>query len=386
MSNSCLVKEPDHLEISCLTKELDHLEVSCLVKELDHLEVYVSNAKQASIFYSQHLGFTNTAYKGLETNERQVSSYVMEQGKIRFVLSSALTPDHPISRSVWKHGDTIAIIALGTSDVLTTYEKALANGAIAAISPVIEEDQHGILEFAAIQVFGDTLVKFVDRSRYSHSFAPGFVSRSSVTPSNSVGLTSVDHTVGNVEQGQMNRWVDFFDQVLGFEMRSHYDDRAISTQYSALMSKVLQNDYGTIININEPAVGRRKSQIQEYLDFHHGPGVQHIGFNTENIVQTVQKLKQNGVEFLPIPRSYYEGLGAWVKELDVSIDILVDLGILIDCDQDGYLLQIFTKPISDRPTLFFEIIERRGCKGFGAGNFKSLFVALEREQALRGNL
>lgn len=359
---------------------------SCLIKELDHLEIYVGNAKQASIFYSQHLGFTNTAYKGLETNERQVASYVMEQGKIRFVLSSALTPNHPISHSVWKHGDTVAIIALGTSDVNTTYEKALANGAIATTPPTIEEDQYGILEFAAIQVFGDTLVKFIDRSRYSHNFAPGFVSRSNTIPINPVGLTSVDHTVGNVEQGKMDQWVDFFDQVLGFEMRSHYDDRAISTEYSALMSKVLQNDYGTIININEPATGRRKSQIQEYLDFHHGPGVQHIGLNTENIVQTVQQLKQNGIEFLPIPRTYYEDLGDWVKKFDVSIDVLAESGILIDRDPNGYLLQIFTKPISDRPTLFFEIIERHGCKGFGAGNFKSLFIALEREQSLRGNL
>ena len=359
-----------------------------LIRGLDHLEFYVGNAKQASVFYGQHFGFTNTAYKGLETDERHMVSYVIEQGEIRFVLSSALSPDHPISQSVWKHGDTIAIIALAVSDVSSVYAQSLAGGAIAVIPPTKEADQYGILEFAVIQIFGDTLIKFVDRSHYIDNFAPSFVPlKVKVSPCNFVGLKSVDHTVGNVEQGKMDDWVDFFIKALGFEVRSHYDDHAISTEYSALMSKVLQSgSNGAIININEPATGRRKSQIQEYLDYHNGPGIQHIGLTTDNIVQTVRQLKQNGIEFLPIPSSYYEELEDWVQEIGIPIEFLSELGILIDHDDDGYLLQIFTKPVNDRPTLFFEIIERHGCKGFGAGNFKSLFVALEREQSRRGNL
>jgi len=358
---------------------------SYLIKGLDHLEFYVGNAKQASSFYAKYFGFTNTAYKGLETGERKVVSYVMEQGEIRFVLSSALSSEHPISQSVWKHGDTIAVVTLEVSNVDAAYAQALKGGAIAAIPPTKQEDSYGLLEFAAMQVFGNTLIKFIDRSHYSDNFSPGFAPRYAA-PINSMGLKSVDHTVGNVEQGQMDRWVEVFTNALGFKMQSHYDDRTISTEYSALMSKVLQNSTGTIININEPAPGRRKSQIQEYLDYHNGPGIQHIGLATDNIIQTVRQMKEAGIEFLPIPQSYYDNLEDWVMEIDAPIQYLAEFGILIDRDKDGYLLQIFTKPLSDRPTLFFEIIERHGSKGFGAGNFKSLFIALEREQALRGNL
>lgn len=358
---------------------------SYLIQGLDHLEFYVGNAKQANTFYAQNLGFTNTGYKGLETGERKVVSYVMEQGKIRFVLSSALNSEHFISQSIGKHGDTIAVVALEVSNVSRVYAQALDAGAISATPPTKQKDQYGMLEFAAIRIFGDTVIKFIDRTHYPDNFAPGFAPRY-VTPINSMGLKSVDHTVGNVEQGEMDRWVDILIKALGFELHSHYDDRTISTENSALMSKVLQSASGIIININEPASRQGRSQIQEFLDYHHGPGIQHIGLGTDNIVQTVRQMKQAGIEFLPIPQSYYDELGDWARKIDVPIEFLAELGILIDRDQHGYLLQIFTKPLSDRPTLFFEIIQRKGARGFGAGNFKSLFVAMEREQSLRGNL
>lgn len=357
----------------------------CPIKRLDHLEFYVGNAKQAASFYSHCFGFANIAYRGLETGERKTTSYVMEQEDIRFVISSALSPEHPISQSVLKHGDTIAIMALEVSDVFTAYQQAVSRGAVGAIPPTEQEDEQGILRFAAIHTFGDTLVKFVDRSDYPNHFAPGFVPRSSA-PTKRMGLKAVDHVVGNVERGTMDQWVEFFVQTMQFDVRMHFDDRAIATEYSALMSKVLENGHKTIININEPAPGRRKSQIQEYLDYHYGPGIQHIGLATDDIMQTVIQLRQSGVEFLPIPQTYYADLEDWVREIDIPVEQLAELGILADRDQDGYLLQLFTKPVGDRPTLFFEIIERHGSRGFGAGNFKSLFVALEREQALRGNL
>jgi 4-hydroxyphenylpyruvate dioxygenase len=354
-------------------------------KKFDHLEFYVGNAKQASLYYSKCFGFNNTAYCGLETGERKVSSYLMEQGDIRFVLSSSFRPEHSISQSIMKHGDTVAIIALEVADVDGSYNKAILHGAIGAIPPTQEKDEYGVWKFAIICVYGDVLIKLVDRSCYSGVFAPGFVSRTS-NSINSVGLTHIDHVVGNVEQGEMDRWCDFFIKALEFDMHLHFDDSTISTEYSALMSKVLRLNDKTFININEPAIGKRKSQIQEYLDFHYGPGIQHIGLYTEDIVQTVIQLKELGVEFLSIPNSYYENLEDWVNEIDIPLEQLATLSILVDRDQDGYLLQIFTKPVSDRPTLFFEIVERHGSKGFGAGNFKSLFVALEREQARRGNL
>lgn len=357
---------------------------ACVIKRVDHLEFYVSNAKQAAIYYSKCFGFANTAYQGLETGERKVSSYVLEQGEIRFVVSSALSPEHPICQSVVKHGDTIAIVALEVDDVAAIYQHATSLGAVGVIPPTDQEDEQGILRYAAIRAYGDTLIKFVDRSAYKGTFAPGFVPRSLGTAP-SAGLKRIDHVVGNVERGAMDYWVEFFVKVLGFEQRMHFDDQAISTEYSALMSKVLRHG-NSILNINEPADGRRKSQIQEYLDFHYGPGIQHIGLETDNIVQTVLQLKESGVEFLPIPKTYYENLEDWVKEINIPLETLAELGILIDRDRDGYLLQLFTKPVGDRPTLFFEIIERHGCQGFGAGNFKSLFVALEQEQALRGNL
>jgi 4-hydroxyphenylpyruvate dioxygenase len=367
------------------SKVVENMDTLYKEKQFDHLEFYVGNAKQAALYYSKCFGFTNTAYCGLETGERKVSSYLMEQGDIRFVLSSSLIPEHSISQSTMKHGDTVAIIALEVSDINSTYEQAILHGAISMTPPTQQVDEYGVWKFAVICVYGDVLIKFVDRSGYSGVFAPGFVARIQDSI-NSIGLTHIDHVVGNVEQGEMDRWCDFFVNALNFEMHLHFDDQAISTEYSALMSKVLKLNDRTFLNINEPAIGKRKSQIQEYLDFHYGPGIQHIGLHTEDIVQTVIQLKELGVEFLSIPDSYYENLEDWVNEIDIPLEQLAKLSILVDCDQDGYLLQIFTKPMSDRPTLFFEIVERHGSKGFGAGNFKSLFVALEREQARRGNL
>jgi 4-hydroxyphenylpyruvate dioxygenase len=360
----------------------------CSIQGLDHLEFYVGNAKQAALFYSRCFGFAVTAYRGLETGERKTTSYVLEQGEIRFVLSSAMGADHVIAQSVLDHGDTIVIVALEVVDVASAYYYAVEHGAVGAIPPTDQEDSHGMLRYAAIRTYGDTLIKFVQRDGYKGVFAPGFVPHvNAVVPQQAfMHLTHIDHVVGNVEQGAMEHWVDFFVKTMGFDVRLHFDDAAISTEYSALMSKVLQNGGKTILNINEPAPGRRKSQIQEYLDFHSGPGIQHIGFATSNIVETVLQLRAEGVEFLPIPQTYYDELADWVHEIDVPVAQLAELGILVDRDEDGYLLQLFTKPIGDRPTLFFEIIERHGAKGFGAGNFKSLFMALEREQDRRGNL
>lgn len=357
----------------------------CPIKGIDHLEFYVGNAKQAASYYANCFGFAITAYCGLETGERKVTSYVLEQGDIRLVISSALVSEHPIAKSVVQHGDTIAVVAMDVVDVPSAYQQAVERGAIGVIPPTRQDSAEGLLQYAAIRIFGDTVVKFVDRSQYTGVFAPGFKPRSAMN-FRSAGLKSIDHIVGNVEFGAMDRWVEFFVKTMGYDLQMYFDDQAISTEYSALMSKVLQNGTKTAFNINEPAVGKRKSQIEEYLDFHNGPGIQHIGLATENIAETVTQLRQAGVEFLPIPKTYYDDLGDWVRDIDVPLDKLAELGILVDRDQDGYLLQLFTKPVGDRPTLFFEIIERHGAKGFGAGNFKSLFVALEREQALRGNL
>lgn len=360
----------------------------CPIKRFDHLEFYVGNARQAALFYSKCFGFTNTAYRGLETGSREIASYVMEQGDIRFVLSTGLSPNHPISKSVFKHGDGIAIIALEVPDAVSAYKESTRRGAVGAIAPTEEEDGYGVLRYSAIHAYGDTLIKFVDRSDYAGVFAPGFEPRCKVHPNdNRVGLKTIDHVVANVELGAMNRWVRFFADTMGFDLLVHFDDRAISTEYSALMSKVMQDSTGKIkLPLNEPAPSKRKSQIEEYLEYNYGPGIQHVACATDNIIETVTQLRAAGVEFLHIPKNYYENLDEWVGKIDEPIDKLADLGILVDRDDDGYLLQIFTQPVEDRPTLFFEVIERHGSQGFGEGNFKSLFVAIEREQALRGNL
>ncbi|MBF2005477.1 4-hydroxyphenylpyruvate dioxygenase [Chlorogloeopsis fritschii PCC 9212] len=360
----------------------------CPIKRFDHLEFYVGNAKQAALFYSQCFGFTNTAYRGLETGSREIASYVMQQGNIQFVLSTGLTPEHPISKSVLKHGDGIAVVALEVPDAVSAYKETTKRGATGAIAPTEEEDAYGILRYSAIHAYGDVLIKFVERSDYTGVFAPGFHAQSKAhLKSNGVGLNTIDHIVANVELGAMERWVQFFAETMGFSLLVHFDDKTISTEYSALMSKVMQDGTGKIkLPINEPAQGKHKSQIEEYLEHNYGPGVQHVALASENIIETVTRMKAAGVEFLSAPQTYYEDLEERVGKIDEPIDKLAELGILVDRDQDGYLLQIFTQPVQDRPTLFFEVIERHGARGFGEGNFKALFEAIEREQARRGNL
>jgi 4-hydroxyphenylpyruvate dioxygenase len=357
------------------------------IQQFDHLEFYVGNAKQAALFYSNCFGFTPIAYRGLETGSRETASYVMTQGDIRFVLSTALNADHPICRSVVRHGDSVAVLALAVPDVDKALWETTSRGATEAIPLTEEEDDYGRWRYGAIQVYGDVLIKFVDRSDYAGAFAPGFHPYHRPIDQPPTGLKAIDHVVANVEFGAMDRWVQFFAETMGFDLLVHFDDQAISTEYSALMSKVMQNGTGTIkLPINEPAYGKRKSQIEEYLEYNHGPGVQHIALATDNIITTVRQLKAAGVEFLHVPSTYYDDLQHRLGTIAEPIAQLAELGILVDRDRDGYLLQIFTQTVQDRPTLFFEVIERHGAQGFGEGNFKALFEAIEREQAVRGNL
>jgi 4-hydroxyphenylpyruvate dioxygenase len=363
------------------------------IKRIDHIEFYVGNAKQAAHFYRTGFGFANTAYSGLETGNRQYASYVMEQRQIRLVLSTALGPDHPMARHVYLHGDGVAVVALEVPDAASAYREATQRGATGAIPPTTEEDDHGILHYSAIRAYGDTLIKFVDRSGYPGAFAPGYKPRNGFGDGRTgrdhrgVGLAHVDHIVGNVELGAMNRWVRFFAETMGFSQLIHFDDQDISTEYSALMSKVMQDGTGKVkFPINEPAEGKRKSQIQEYLDYYYGPGVQHLALSTNDIVSAVTQLRDNGIDFLRVPQTYYDALEERIGTIDEPVDKLAELGVLVDRDEEGYLLQIFSKPVQDRPTVFYEIIERHGSRGFGKGNFKALFESIEREQALRGNL
>jgi 4-hydroxyphenylpyruvate dioxygenase len=358
----------------------------CPLRGFDHVELFVGNARQAAYFYEHALGFAPIAYRGLETGSRELVSHVLEQGKIRLVLTSALRRDHPVARGVSRHGDFVAAIGLTVNDAARAFTETTSRGARAAAPPSETRDANGSMRSAAIELYGDVQLRFVERQDYVGPFAPGFVEvpRRPRTP---VGLASIDHIVGNVELGAMDRWARFFADVLGFEQLVHFDDAAISTQYSALMSKVMQDGSGKIkFPINEPAQGKRKSQIEEYLDFHGGPGVQHLAFTTGDIVRTVSELRSRGIEFLAVPDTYYADLEVRVGDIAESREALRELGILVDRDEDGYLLQIFTRPVEDRPTLFFEVIERHGSRGFGEGNFKSLFEAIEREQELRGNL
>jgi 4-hydroxyphenylpyruvate dioxygenase len=360
----------------------------CPITRIDHLEFYVGNAKQAAFYYGCAFGFVNTAYRGLETGSRDSASYLMEQGDIRFVLTTPLTSDHPAATLIDRHGDGVAVIALEVPNVDEAFRGTTERGAKPAAEPMAMCDECGILRQAAIHAYGDTLIKFVERSTYRGPFAPGFRATGRIAAArDGAGLLSIDHIVGNVELGRMEAWVRFFADTMGFTELVHFDDKAISTEYSALMSKVMQDGTGRVkFPINEPAAGRRKSQIQEYLDYYRGPGVQHIACATSDIVETVFTLRSRGVEFLSVPSTYYEDLEARVGTLNEPVDRLAELGILADRDDEGYLLQIFTHGVEDRPTLFFEIIERHGARGFGEGNFKSLFEAIEREQARRGNL
>jgi 4-hydroxyphenylpyruvate dioxygenase len=354
----------------------------------DHVEMWVGNAKQAAFFYEQAFGFTRTAYAGPETGVRDRASYVLEQGEIRFVVTSALREDHEIAHHSSRHGDGVKDIALAVPDATNAYRQAVQRGARGVNEPHTVEDEFGQVELSAIGTYGDTIHSFVNRKGYEGPYLPGYKSVSPNGQTNAgVGLLAVDHCVGNVELGRMDHWVEFYERVMGFTEMIHFSDEAISTEYSALMSKVMSDGQGKIkFPINEPAEGKRKSQIEEYLEFYGGPGVQHVAMTTSNIVETVEALKERGIGFLETPETYYEDVGDRVGEIDESWDDLSRLRILADRDDDGYLLQIFTKTAQDRPTLFFEVIERHGARGFGGGNFKALFEAIEREQALRGNL
>lgn len=356
------------------------------LEAIDHVEFYVGNAFQAAHFYRHMFGFNVTAYRGLETGDKDKASYVLEQGQIRFVLTTALGPDSEVARHCQLHGDGVKAIAFRVKDVDASIAAVKQRGATVVQPPTLHEDDRGRLKVAAIRTYGDTIHRFVERRDYNGTFAPGYVERRFDAP-NKVGLAAVDHIVGNVELGAMNHWAGFYANVLGFSQLLHFTDADISTDYSALMSKVMQNGTGKIkFPLNEPAEGKKKSQIEEYLDFYRGPGVQHIAMNTADICLTVRALRENGVRFLRVPDTYYEALAQRVGKIDEDYRELQELGILVDRDEDGYLLQIFTQPVEDRPTLFFEIIERHGSRGFGIGNFKALFVSIEEEQRRRGTL
>lgn len=353
----------------------------------DYVEFYVGNAKQASHYYRAAFGYSLVAYCGPETGVRDRASYLLQQGKIRLVLTTAMSPDSPIAAHVHKHGDGVRDYALWVDDARLAYATAVERGAIAVQEPRVVEDEHGHVVLAAIGTYGDTIHTLVERGSYRGLFLPGF---QAVTPHfqpSDVGLKYVDHCVGNVELGQMNRWVGYYADVMGFRNLITFDDSDISTEYSSLMSKVMANGNDKIkFPINEPASGKKKSQIEEYLDFYGGPGAQHLALATDDILATVTALRDRGVEFLSVPTSYYDELQSRVGVIDEPIDQLAALGILVDRDPDGYLLQIFTKPVEDRPTLFYEIIQRKGAKSFGKGNFRALFESIEREQERRGNL
>jgi 4-hydroxyphenylpyruvate dioxygenase len=353
----------------------------------DYVEFYVGNAKQASHYYKTAFGFQSFAYAGLETGLKDRASYVLTQDKIKIVLTSPLTSECPINNHLTKHGDGVKVVALWVDDAKKSWEETTKRGARSYMEPVREEDEHGYVVRSGIYTYGETVHIFVERSNYNGVFLPGYKKWESHYNPEPVGLKFVDHMVGNVGWGEMNKWVEFYAKVMGFAQLISFDDKDISTEYTALMSKVMSNGNGRIkFPINEPAEGKKKSQIEEYIDFYNGAGVQHIAVATDNIIETVTKMKDRGVEFLYVPISYYDDLLDRVGEIDEDIAPLKERGILVDRDDEGYLLQLFTKPQMDRPTVFFEIIQRKGAKSFGKGNFKALFESIEREQEARGTL
>ena len=358
------------------------------IQGIDHLEFYCGNARQAAHFYRSAFGFRLAAYRGPETGCRHVASYLLEQDHIRFVLTTPVDAGHPAADWIARHGDGVRDIALEVADADQAWHAAIDRGARSALDPTVTEDQYGVLMRSAIQIYGGVIHSFIERRAYRGAFLPGFEPvAADDCVARPVGLRAIDHMVGNVGWGEMNLWTGFYQRVMGFSIFQSFDDKDISTEYSALMSKVMASGNGRVkFPINEPAAGRKKSQIEEYLDFNQGPGVQHIAMLSGDIVATVYALARQGVEFLKVPPSYYEELPLRAGEIDESVAELANLGILVDRDDEGYLLQIFTRPVSDRPTLFFEIIQRKGSRGFGKGNFKALFEAIEREQAQRGNL
>jgi 4-hydroxyphenylpyruvate dioxygenase len=353
----------------------------------DHIEFYCGNAKQSAYYYINAFGYELIAYAGPETGVRDSASYVIKQEKVVLILTTSLDPDSEISQHVKKHGDGVKVLALWVDDATKSYEETVKRGAIGVDKPTVLKDAFGEIVYSSIQTYGETIHKFVERKNYTGIFMPGYVKKETTYKSAPVGLKYIDHCVGNVELGKMDEWVRFYEDVMGFKLLLTFDDKDISTEYSALMSKVVSNGNGYVkFPINEPADGKKKSQIEEYLDFYHGPGVQHIAIETDDIIKTVGELRRRGVEFLYVPDNYYEDVKERIAEIDESLEELRKMNILVDRDEDGYLLQIFTKPVEDRPTLFYEIIQRKGAKSFGKGNFKALFESIEREQELRGNL
>ena len=354
----------------------------------DYVELYVGNAKQSAYYYQAAFGYELVAYAGPETGLRDRASYVLQQGKIRIILTTSLLPDSEITRHVALHGDGVKVMALSVDDARKSFAETTKRGARVAFEPYTLEDEHGSVTLAGIYTYGETIHTFVERRHYTGPFLPGFVAKTSGIPQgNPVGLLHIDHCVGNVGWGEMNTWIKFYEDVMGFKLLITFDDDDISTEYSALMSKVVSNGNGYVkFPINEPAEGKKKSQIEEYLDFYHSPGVQHVAIATDDIRATVTELRRRGVEFLSVPSAYYDDLLDRIGHIDEDMESVKALNLLVDRDEEGYLLQIFTKPVEDRPTVFYEIIQRKGAKSFGKGNFKALFESIEREQALRGNL
>ena len=353
----------------------------------DHIEFQVGNAKQAAHFYQSALGFQPVAYSGPETGVRDRASYVVRQNKITFVLTTPIRANHPIADHIHKHGDGVKVIALKVKDATSAWKETTKRGGKSYMEPKTLKGEHGKIVLSGIHTYGEVVHVFVERDDYTGPFIPGFVKWDPSFRAQETGLQHVDHCVGNVGWNQMNPWVKFYEEVMGFRNILTFDDKDISTEYSALMSKVMSNGNGFVkFPINEPAEGKKKSQVEEYLEFYDGEGVQHIAMGTNNIIETVTALQKRGLEFLKVPSTYYDTLLDRVGHIDEELNALKQLGILVDRDDEGYLLQIFTKPVEDRPTLFFEIIQRKGAKSFGKGNFKALFEAIEREQAARGNL
>lgn len=382
-----ITAEPIELENYTSTHSGDPLAINGFA----YIEIYAESQKQSAFFLSRAFGFSPVSYKGLETGSKDKTCLLMRQGNITLIISSPLHSDSEIAEHVRTHGFSVKDVAFDVPDAVLAYKEAISRGATSAIAPMRLTDEKGSIVRSAIKTYGDTIHSFISREGYPEDLLPGFVPYSKVFPKSpiipSAGLVSIDHVVGNVELGKMDEWVSFYERILGFSQRTHFTDDDISTEYSALMSKVMFNGNGRIkLPINEPAEGKRKSQIEEYLDFHEGPGVQHIAFLTDNIIDTVSALRDNGVRFLFVPKTYYDHIPERVGAIKEDLETISALGILVDRDEDGYLLQIFTKTLQDRPTLFFEIIQREGSQGFGVGNFKALFEAIERDQAARGNL
>ena len=357
------------------------------LKGTDYIEFYVGNAKQAAHYYKTAFGFQSLAYSGPETGTRDRSSYVIRQNKLTFILTTPIRPNNPIADHIHKHGDGVKVLALTVDDATAAWRETTKRGGKSYLEPQTISDENGKVVLSGIHTYGDTVHVFVERGDYTGVFMPGYVKWESEYNPPPAGLLYCDHCVGNVGWNQMNPWVKFYEDVMGFRNILTFDDKDISTEYSALMSKVMSNGNGFVkFPINEPAEGKKKSQVEEYLEFYNGEGVQHVAIATGNIIETVRNLKSRGVEFLKIPGSYYDTVLDRVGHIDEDLEPLRELGILVDRDDEGYLLQIFSKPVEDRPTLFFEIIQRKGAKSFGKGNFKALFEALEKEQERRGNL